>query len=243
MINPAITDPIATLLGAWSTGLGTASVFFRIVVSVVLSAIIGCERSSKRHSAGFRTFILVSLASTTAMLIDIYLAESFGFKLPMLSVASVIAVAITSGNSVLFSSRNQIKGLTTSVGLWACGFIGLAIGAGLYLLTIVSFSALLCSLMFFPQVENLLKNISNHFDIHLELKNRDDLKEFVATIRKLGLRIDDIEMNPAYLNSGLSVYTIGLTIDSPELKKYKKHSEIIEALSSLEYIYHIEELI
>ena len=46
MINPAITDPIATLLGAWSTGLGTASVFFRIVVSVVLSAIIGCERSS-----------------------------------------------------------------------------------------------------------------------------------------------------------------------------------------------------
>ena len=41
----------------------------------------------------------------------------------------------------------------------------------------------------------------------------------------------------------LSEFPIGLTIDSPELKKYKKHSEIIEALSSLEYIYHIEELI
>lgn len=238
-----ISDPIAAFLGEWSTGLGWTSVVFRILLSVFLAAIIGFERSSKRHSAGFRTFILVSLASTTAMLMDLYLMEFVSVKLPMLSVASVFAVAMTSGNSVLFSSRSKIKGLTTSVGLWACGFIGLATGAGLYLLTAVAFIALLCSLMFFPQVESVLKNISNHFDIHLELKSRTDLKDFVLTIRKLGLRIDDIEMNTAYLNSGLSVYTVGLTIDSPELKKYKKHSEIIEALSSLDYIYHIEELI
>lgn len=238
-----ISDPIAVFLGEWSTGLGWTSVVFRILLSVFLAAIIGFERSSKRHSAGFRTFILVSLASTTAMLMDLYLMEFVSVKLPMLSVASVFAVAMTSGNSVLFSSRSKIKGLTTSVGLWACGFIGLATGAGLYLLTAVAFIALLCSLMFFPQVESVLKNISNHFDIHLELKSRTDLKDFVLTIRKLGLRIDDIEMNTAYLNSGLSVYTVGLTIDSPELKKYKKHSEIIEALSSLDYIYHIEELI
>ena len=42
--------------------------------------------------------------------------------------------------------------------------------------------------------------------------------------------------------SGLSVYTITITINSAELKKYKTHKEIIEALSSLEYIYHIEEM-
>ena len=48
--------------------------------------------------------------------------------------AGVIAVAMLSGNSVLFSSRNQIRGLTTSAALWACGIIGLALGAGLSLL-------------------------------------------------------------------------------------------------------------
>ena len=42
------------------------------------------------------------------------------------------------------------------------------------------------------------------------------------------------------MGSGLSVYTI--TIFSAELKKYKTHREIIQALSSLDYIYHIEEL-
>ena len=46
-----IYDSIAKLLGDWSSQLGTWSVIFRIAISLVLSAIIGCERSSKRHSA------------------------------------------------------------------------------------------------------------------------------------------------------------------------------------------------
>lgn len=121
-------DPIATRLGAWSVEIGAASVIFRILLSVALAAVIGCERSSKRHSAGLRTFILVSLASTVAMLLDIYLSSQ-GDELYIISAATVIAAAIISVNSMLFSSRNQIKGLTTSMGLWATGIIGLTAGA------------------------------------------------------------------------------------------------------------------
>ena len=60
--------------------------------------------------------------------------------------------------------------------------------------------------------------------------------------RSLGIRIDDIESNPAYLNSGLSVFTVSFTVSSAELKQYKKHGEIIEALRSLDYVYYIEEM-
>ena len=49
-------------------------------------------------------------------------------------------------------------------------------------------------------------------------------------------------LRPAYAGSGLSVYTITFTICSAELKKYKTHHQIIEALRSLDYIYHIEEI-
>ena len=52
----------------------------------------------------------------------------------------------------------------------------------------------------------------------------------------------DIETNPAYLNSGLSVYSVSLSIRTDELKKFKTHKEIIEALSTLEYVNHIEEI-
>ncbi len=234
-------DPIAMRLGAWSVEIGAASVIFRILLSVLLAAVIGCERSSKRHSAGLRTFILVSLASTVAMLLDIYLSSQ-GDELYIISAATVIAAAIISVNSMLFSSRNQIKGLTTSMGLWATGIIGLTAGAGLYTVTLVSFAALLCCLSLFPAFETYLKNRSNHFEVHLELKSSEYLQDFVTTIRRLGLFIDDIESNPAYVNSGLSVYSIAISIDSAELKKYKTHKEIIEALKTLDYIYHIEEM-
>lgn len=234
-------DPIAMKLGAWSVEIGAASVIFRILLSVLLAAVIGCERSSKRHSAGLRTFILVSLASTVAMLLDIYLSAK-GDELYIISASTVIAAAIISVNSMLFSSRNQIKGLTTSMGLWATGIIGLTAGAGLYTVTLVSFAALLCCLSLFPAFETYLKNRSNHFEVHLELKSSEYLQDFVTVIRRLGLFIDDIESNPAYVNSGLSVYSIAISIDSAELKKYKTHKEIIEALKTLDYIYHIEEM-
>ena len=233
------TDWIAGLLGPWSAELAPGSILLRLALSMALAAIIGCERSSKRHSAGLRTFILVSLAGTATMLIDQYLMELLPVTIPVLSAAAVIGITTISANSILFSSKNQIKGLTTSVGLWCCGIVGLALGAGLAL---VLFLALLCSMSGLPALETHLKDRSNHFEVHLELKNKLDLPGFVSTVRALGIRIDDIESNPAYLNSGLSVFTVSFTVSSAELKQYKKHGEIIEALRSLDYVYYIEEM-
>lgn len=235
-------DVIAGLLGPWSAELGLGAILLRAALSVLFSAVIGCERSSKRHSAGLRTFILVSITGTAAMLTDRLLMELAGVPVPALSAAAVIGMATISGNSILFSSKNQIKGLTTSAGLWCCGLIGMALGAGLYTLSLVLFLVLLCSMSGLPVLEKHLKDRSNHFEVHLELKNKGDLAEFVATIRALGIRIDDIESNPAYIGSGLSVFSVSFTVTSAELKQYKKHEEIIEALRSLEYVYYIEEM-
>ncbi len=235
-------DPIARLLGEWSVGLTPWSLLLRIVLSVFLSAVIGCERSSKRHAAGLRTFILVSLASTMAMTLDLFLMNTTGMTFCILSAASVVGVSTITVYSILYSCRSQIKGLTTSAALWTCGIDGLAIGAGWYTAGLIGFFALLASLSIFPTFEKYLKNRSNHFEIHLELKDVAYLRNFVTTIRQLGLAIDDIEFNSAYLHSGLSVYSVSISIGSKELKKYKTHSEIIDALRSLDYIYHIEEM-
>ncbi len=232
------SDPIARLLGSWSSQLSIPSVVLRIALSVVLSALIGCERASKRHAAGLRTFLLVSFAATMAMTLDLSLSGDFY----VLSAAAIIGVAIISVNSVLFSSKSQIKGLTTSVGLWSCSVLGLCIGAGCYTVAIIAYIALSLSLALFPQIETYLKNRSNHFEFHVELDNPQHLQSFAATIRQLGMRIDDIEINPAYAGSGLSVYSIAISISSQELRKYKTHKQIIDALDTLEYVHHIEEI-
>lgn len=241
-MNIIAHDPIAYLLGSWSSTSGTSSAIFRFLIALLLGAVIGWERSTKRHSAGFRTFILVMISGVGAMLLDTYIAASTGGTFFMISAAFLIAVSNISIHSVFYSSRNEIKGLTTATALWTTGLIGLLLGAGCYTLTAVAFAVLLIALAYFPIFEAYSKNRSNHFEVHLELTSSTHLPDFVTTIRKLGLVIDEIELNPAYAGSGLSVYSIAISISSEELKKYKTHKEIIEALRSLDYIYHIEEM-
>ncbi|MCR5767618.1 MAG: MgtC/SapB family protein [Lachnospiraceae bacterium] len=236
------SDPLANYLGDWSIQPGLTGLLFKIVLSVILAAVIGCERATKRHSAGLRTFILISLSCTVAMLLDCFLLASAGSNSFFMSAASIIALSIICVNSLLVSSRSQIKGLTTSVGMWACGMLGLTIGAGYYTAALIIFAALYITLSAFPYFEKYLKNRSNHFEIHLELTESKYLQDFVTTIRKLGMKIDDIEFNTAYAGSGLSVYTISISISNADLKKYKTHAELIEALRTLKYVYHIEEM-
>ena len=238
-----IIDPLAIAMGEWSSSITLGSIFFRLGVTFIFSIIIGCERSSKRHSAGLRTFMILYLATTISGMLDMFLFESFGFSFAVISALSVVACAILSLKSVFLSSKNQIRGLTTSFTLWESGLVGIAVGFGFYTIALVGFIISLCSLSAFPALERYLKNRSNHFEIYLELTNQNCLKEFVSIIRKLGLKIDDIEFNSAYENSGLSVYSISLTVISKELKKYKTHKEIIEAISSLDYVQHIEEMV
>ena len=103
-----LNDPIGNLLGAWSTALTDAAILFRIVLAIFFAAVIGCERSSKRHSAGLRTFILVAFGSTVAMILDLFLISTYHIGFPFLSAASILSAAMISGNSILFSSRSQI---------------------------------------------------------------------------------------------------------------------------------------
>lgn len=237
------TDAIGKFLGEWAMTLNPLSILFRSLLSIIFAALIGYERSYKRHSAGIRTFIIISFASTVAMMVDLCLMAGGSEKYAFLSGAAVLASAMISVKSIFISSRNQIKGLTTSAALWLMCMIGFAFGAGFYVIGIFSFIGTLAVLNLLPAVERFLADTSNHFDIHLELTSRSALKDFVTVARKLGLQIDDIEANPAYLNTGLTVYSIAFKIESDELKKYRKHSEIIDALKTLDYVNHIEEMI
>ena len=234
-------DPIAeavTFLGEFNIW----TILIRIFLALIIGTIFGLERSRKRHTAGLRTFTFVSLFAAAAALLDIYFMSNFKVVFPVVTAAVVLGGAIISANTMLYSAKSQIKGLTTAVALWLIGIIGACFGAGLYTVALITVVLAYIALNIMPKVEIYLKNRSNHFEIHLELKNRNDLVNFTGVVRKLGIRIDDIEANPAYNNTGLGVYTISLTISSDELKKYKTHAQIIEALKTLDYINCIEEI-
>ena len=238
----AAHDPLDILTKGWLSQFNIWTIIIRIVLALAVGVVFGLERSKKRHTAGLRTFTFVTLFSAIACLLDVYLMSNFKVVFPAITAAVVLGGAIIAGNTLLYSSKSQIKGLTTAVALWLMSVIGACFGAGLYTAALISVVIAYVALNILPKLEFYLKNRSNHFEIHLELKNKNDLANFTGVLRKLGLKIDDIEANPAYNNTGLGVFSISLTINSKELKQYKTHKEIIEALSTLEYINCIEEI-
>ena len=80
-------DPIAKLLGSWSASITIGAICLRLGLTLVFSAILGCERASKRHSAGLRTFMVVALASTLAGMIDMFLIESYALTVSKYSTS------------------------------------------------------------------------------------------------------------------------------------------------------------
>ena len=234
-------DIIAELLGPWSAGLNTWSVLFRIGLTILLTAIIGWERSGKRLALGLRSFIILGTTCCAAMIADTALMERSGEMLPILSAAAFIVSFLTGNGATYFSSRSKMRGITTVACLCCSCMVSILCGAGFYYIALLTFVGMYITTTFLAKLEGYLLSRSDRFSVHMELRSRTDLKDFVKVVRQLGMRVHDIESNPAYHNSGLSVYSVSLSIVSPELKHFKTHAEIIEALSTLEYVSFIEE--
>ena len=235
------TDYIAEWLGAWSSEVNLGSTALKTAIVILMAVILGCERARNRHAAGLRTFIVLSIGSMFAGIADIYFIRNLGVGFSFMSAAVFIGISIITANTIVYSSKNQIMGLTTSIGVWTMSIISAVLGFGLYTAALFGFAALMIGLLAFSKLETYIKNKSDHFEIHLELKSRSSLQEFISAARKFGLKIDNLEVNPAYANSGLSVYTVRFTVVDKALRK-QTHSDIIEALSVLDCVYHIEKI-
>ena len=111
--------------------LTLTAIIVRIVVAIMLGGIIGLERGMKNRPAGLRTYMLVCMGSCVVMLINQYTTQVFGTGDPVRLGAQVISgIGFLGAGTIVVTSHNQIKGLTTAAGLWASACIGVAIGIG-----------------------------------------------------------------------------------------------------------------
>ena len=106
-----------------------------LVMATVLAGLIGYEREYNGHSAGLRTHILVALGSSLIMLLSIYGFGDFNLdRDPARLAAQVITGVGFIGAGTIIQNGFDIKGLTTATTLWLAMAIGLAAGAGQFIL-------------------------------------------------------------------------------------------------------------
>lgn len=118
----------------------------RLGISLLLGICIGVERQIHKHAAGLRTFTLICLGSTLAMLVSIYLCQS-NMNLHTGDPGRIAAQVLTGigfiGAGLIIKNQDGVTGLTTAACIFMTAVIGLSIGCGMILTGVVATAATL----------------------------------------------------------------------------------------------------
>ena len=102
----------------------------RLFLGGMMGGLIGLEREFRAKEAGLRTHFIVALGSALFMIISQY---AFSGRFDAARVAAQVVSGIGFiGAGVIIFQKNVVRGVTTAAGLWVAAAIGLACGAGMY---------------------------------------------------------------------------------------------------------------
>jgi putative Mg2+ transporter-C (MgtC) family protein len=141
---------------------GTSSMDFyielviRLLLAAALGGIIGYEREYTGRPAGFRTHILVCVASALVMLTSEFLSLHYGGASapdPARLGASVLSGVGFLGAGTIIRDGANVRGLTTAASLWAVSCIGIAAGIGFYAGALIGSAVIFFTLVLLKRIE------------------------------------------------------------------------------------------
>ena len=215
------------------------SIFVRILASIIIGGLIGVERGMKNRPAGLRTYMLVCVGSCLVMLTNQYIYQATGTGDPTRLGAQVVnGIGFLGAGTIIVTKHNQIKGLTTAAGLWACAGVGLAFGIGFYEGALTAAIGIYTILTLLQRWDRHMHQKVRLLDVYVELDNAVPLSDFTQHLRNLDLQIESFQFEP---DNALEhdARAMVLTLKS---SKREDHMIIMDKIRKLTGIIHLEEL-
>jgi len=124
----------------------------RFLLAVALGAGIGYQRERAGKIAGMRTHILVSSGAALFTLVSIYGFGDAVVDISRVAAGVVVGVGFIGAGVILRGAREEeVAGLTTAATIWVTAAIGLAAGAGMYLVSIIA-TAVISGILLLPKI-------------------------------------------------------------------------------------------
>lgn len=147
-------------------------IFGKLLLAAILGGIVGTERAIlAKQAAGTRTFALVALGSCLLIAMSNYVDNAYlgvvNFD-PMRLAAGIVTGIGFLGAGVIIFRGDQIHGITTAAGLWIVSAVGMAVGFGMYSISVF---ATLITLIVFTGIWYMENRFKHWFGNH----DRSDL--------------------------------------------------------------------
>ncbi len=214
-----IFDFISSQLGSIDVNIVNAS--FRLMLALVLGALVGTERKHKGQVAGIRTFALISMGACLSMLLSIYVPQEYlGLKNgdPGRIAAQVITGIGFLGGGAMIQQRGVVRGLTTAAGIWITAIIGMAVGVGMYMASIVCTLLIFLVIVGFNRFEHII-HIGQETKV-ISIRSKGILKNidvYEKLLKDEGARISNFFIEQNFENNFTEVNLVVLVRSSKKL--------------------------
>lgn len=149
------------------------SCVWRLCLSMILGCSVGIERKRKGQIAGIRTFGLISMGATLAMLVSIYVPQELMpddiAGDPTRIAAQVVSGVGFLGAGAIIQMKGSVRGLTTAAGIWMVAMIGMAVGCGLYWVSVIATAMILFILILVDNIEHRANMSSYNRTVRMRL--------------------------------------------------------------------------
>ena len=130
----------------------------KLIIAAILASLIGYDRKKQNKAAGIRTNVIVAVISCVIMILPVKVAQSSGLidgveGDPARLAAQVVSGIGFLGAGTIIKQEDKIEGLTTAASLWGVAGLGLAVGYGLYDISIAAALIIFISLRIAPSVK------------------------------------------------------------------------------------------
>ena len=159
---------------------------FKVLLIILLAGIIGMERDKSNKPAGFRTYTLLGISAVLVMLCGQFLSQQYTGDSFRIAAQFLSGIGFIGAGTILRDGFN-VKGLTTASGLLTVSCIGLCVGAGFYIVAIIS----TILTYFILSYSYIFSDKLDHFDlIELELDTKEDVVEVMEKIEKFTEKLE-----------------------------------------------------
>jgi len=211
-----------------------------VLLAFVLSSLVGLERQLRGKSAGLRTQALVGTASALMLLVSKYgffdvLAPGSVVLDPSRVAAQIVTGVGFLGAGLILTRRGVVRGLTTAAAVWLTAAVGMAAGAGLWLLALVVTALYFVSVFGYTAIIGALRG-QHATTVAIEVVYADGrgvLRELMATATRHGWRIE--RLVPGEETEGGTVTVV------IELATQAGHAGVIEKLAAVDGVRAVRE--
>jgi putative Mg2+ transporter-C (MgtC) family protein len=205
-------------------------IILKMLLAAVLGGIIGLEREIAHKEAGLRANVLIAMAAALLTALALEWTGGPGDRSPGnggLSplVGHIISALGLIGAGIVIRERFTAQGLTTAAAVWCAGAVGVAAGAGSYLIAFAAALFIVIALVLLKYVSAILDRQVGIFSYIITTEDRASV---IVEIKRLVL-----EMGIKYINANMKKNEDGYEVEMALHTSQTKNKNFIDRLMQI----------